>query len=128
MKLSKQNTNTNTINLPSFLRRSLKAYALKSHIRELGCNLSRIGRSRNWQLKANFSQLQDIVKFIEHEDEDSWLWLAKLLKKQYQHLSHENLSALAKRMDIVTVSALMAQTDCTLVQARKVLDELEGLD
>jgi len=128
MKLSKQNTNTNTINLPSFLRRSLKAYALKSHIRELGCNLSRIGRSRNWQLKANFSQLQDIVKFIEHEDEDSWLWLAKLLKKQYQHLSHENLLALAERMDNVTVTALMAQTDCTLAQARKILDELEGLD
>lgn len=118
----------NTITLPSFLRRSLKAYELKAHIRKMDCELSRIGRSRNWLLKANFSQLQDIVDFIEHEDEDSWLWLAKLLKNQYQHLSHESLVVMAERIENVTVAALMAQTDCTLAQARRVLDKLEGLD
>jgi len=117
-----------TINLPSFLRRTLKAYALKAYIRKSGCELSRVGRSRNWQLKANFSQLQTIVSFIEHENEDSWLWLTKLLKKQYQHLSHDNLLTMAERMGNVTVATLMARTDCTLAQARKVLDELEGLD
>jgi hypothetical protein len=120
--------NTNTITLPSFLRRTLKAYALKAHIREVGCELNRIGRSRNWQLNANFSQLQAIVDFIEHEQEDSWLWLAKLIKKEYKHISHENLLTLAGHMASVTVTALMAQTDCTLAQARKILDELEGLD
>ncbi len=118
----------NTINLPSFLRRTMKAYLLKSHIRHLGCDLSRIGRSRNWQLKANFSQLQGIIDFIEQEHEESWQWLAKLLKKEYQHLSHDNLLAFATRIEKVTIAALMAQTDCTLAQARKVLDELEGLD
>ena len=119
---------TNTINLPSFLRRTMKAYALKTHIRELGCDLSRIGRSRNWQLKANLEQIQAIVNFIEQEQEHTWLWLAKLLRKENQHLSHEQLLALATRLDNVTVTALMAQTDCTLAQARKVLDEVEGLD
>ncbi|WP_019029393.1 ribosome recycling factor family protein [Colwellia piezophila] len=118
----------NTINLPAFIRRTMKAYALKAHIRQLGCELSRIGRSRNWQLKANFSQLQAIVEFIEHEHEDSWLWLAKLLRKEYKFLSYENILAVATRMDQVTVTALMAKTDCTLAQARKVLDALEGLD
>ncbi|KGJ87254.1 ribosome recycling factor family protein [Colwellia psychrerythraea] len=118
----------NTINLPSFLRRTVKAYLLKAHIRHLGCELSRIGRSRNWQLKANFSQLQAIIGFIEQENEQSWIWLAKLLKKEYQHLSHDNLLALALRIENVTIAALMAHTDCTLAQARKVLDELEGLD
>ncbi|PKH89297.1 ribosome recycling factor family protein [Colwellia sp. Bg11-28] len=118
----------NTINLPSFLRRTLKAYALKAHIRQLGCDLSRIGRSRNWQLKANFDQIQSIIEYIEQKDEKSWLWLAKLLKKEYQHLSHDNLLVLATRLESVTITALIAQTDCTLAQARKVLDELEGLD
>jgi len=118
----------NTINLPSFLRRTLRAYTLKAYIRQLGCELIRIGRSRNWQLKANITQLQAIVSFIEHQDEESWLWLAKHLKGQYKHLNHENLLILAKRMANVTISALMAQTDCTLAQARKVLDELESLD
>ncbi|MEI6893355.1 MAG: ribosome recycling factor family protein [Colwellia sp.] len=118
----------NTINLPSFLRRTMKAYALKAHIRELGCELNRIGRSRNWQLKADFSQLQSIIEFIEQEHEESWFWLAKLLKKEYQYSSHENLLQLASRLDNITITALIAKTDCTLAQARKVLDQLEGLD
>lgn len=117
-----------TINLPAFVRRTIKAYTLKAHIRQLGCDLSRIGRSRNWQLKANFSQIQALVKLIEQEQEESWLWLGKLLKREYQHLSHDNLLALAIRLDNLTVTALMALTDCTLAQARKVLDELEDLD
>lgn len=118
----------NTITLPSFLRRTMKAYVLKAHIRQVGCELRRIGRSRNWLLKANTAQLQLIVKFIEDQQEASWLWLAKLLQKEYQHLSYENLLALAKRQNNITVASLMAMTDCTLAQARKVLDELEGLD
>ena len=117
-----------TINLPAFVRRTMNAYALKAHIRQLGCDLSRIGRSRNWQLKANFSQIQALVKLIEQEQEENWLWLGKLLKREYQHLSHDNLLVLAIRLDNITVTALMALTDCTLAQARKVLDELEDLD
>ncbi|MCJ8295506.1 MAG: ribosome recycling factor family protein [Colwellia sp.] len=117
-----------TINLPAFVRRTMKAYALKSHIRQLGCELSRIGRSRNWQLKASFSQIQALVTLIEQEHEDSWLWLGKLLKREYQYSSHDNLLVLATRLDNITVTALMALTDCTLAQARKVLDELEDLD
>lgn len=119
---------TNTINLPSFLRRTMKAYALKAYIRELDCDLSRIGRSRNWQLKASFGQIQRIITFIEQEEQESWLWLSKLLRKEYQHLSHDNLLALARRMDNITVTVLMSYTDCTVKQARKVIDELEGFD
>jgi len=119
---------TNTINLPSFLRRTSKSYALKTYIRQLDCDLSRIGRSRNWQLKANLTQIQSIVEFIEQQQEESWMWLAKLLKKEYQHLSYENLLALACCMSNITIAGLMARTDCTLAQARKVLDALEGLD
>lgn len=106
----------------------MKAYALKAYIRQLDCELRRIGRSRNWLLKANTSQLQLIVEYIHQENEASWLWLAKLLQKEYQHLSHDNLLALATRQDHITVASLMALTDCTVAQARKVLDEIEGLD
>jgi len=118
----------NTINLPSFLRRAMNAYMLKAKIRELGCELHRIGRSRNWQLKANISQIQDIVTFIEETREPSWLWFAKLLRQEYQHLSHDLLLSLAKRQSSITIASLMAQTDCTIAQARKVIDELEELD
>ena len=118
----------NTITLPSFLRRSLKAYALKAHIRQQGCQLNRIGRSRNWLLKANFDQLQAIIAFIELTGEPSWLWLTKLLKSEYQHLSHDELLRMASRIEKVTISALIARSDCTIAQARQVIDELEGLD
>ncbi len=117
-----------TISLPSFIRRTLKTHVLKAHIKQLGCELSRVGRSRNWQLKANISQIQTIVDFIEQQNEQSWLWLAKRLKSEYHHISDTNLLALAERMTNATITTLMTQTDCTLAQARKVLDELEGLD
>lgn len=118
----------NAIPLPSFLRRTLKAYALKKFIRNLGCQLTRIGRSRNWQLEADFNQIQAIINFIEQENETSWFWLANRLKMEYQQLNHESLLALASKLDNITITELMAKTDCTLAQARKVLDELEGFD
>lgn len=119
---------SNSITLPSFLRRALKAYALKALIREQGCTLQRIGRSRNWQLHANFEQIHMIIDLIEQSNESSWQWLAKLLRKEYQHLSHEQLVSIANKLEKVTISALMAKTDCTIAQARKVIDELEGFD
>ncbi len=118
----------NTITLPSFLRKAMKAYALKALIRQQGCELQRIGRSRNWQLKANFEQIQIIIQLIEASDESSWSWLAKLLRKEYQHLTHDELLTIAGALNEVTVSALIARTDCTIAQARKAIDQLEGLD
>ena len=106
----------------------MKAYTLKAYIRQQGCELHRIGRSRNWQIKANFTQLQEILIFIDLSGEPSWLWLTKLLRSQYQHLSHTELLKVATMLEEVTLSALIGRTDCTIAQARKVIDELEGLD
>ena len=106
----------------------MKAYALKAHIRLQGCELKRIGRSRHWLLTANFEQLHAIIDFIGTSNEPSWLWLAKLLKNKYKHLSHDELLKVAATIDNVTVSALIARSDCTIAQARQVIDELEGLD
>jgi hypothetical protein len=119
---------TVTISLPSFLRRTLKAYELKAHIRQQDCELNRIGRSRNWQLKASFNQLQSIISFVELSNEPSWLWVAKLLRNEYKHLTHDELIKIASSLPGVTISALIARTDCTIVQARAIIDELEGLD
>lgn len=119
---------TKPITLPSFLRRILKAYALKAHIRELGCELNRIGRSRNWQLKASFDQIEEIIHLVESSEEPSWQWLAKHLRAQHQHLSHDMLIKIAKKTSGISVNQLMARTDCTIAQARKVIDELEWQD
>ena len=105
----------------------MKAYELKAHIRQQGCELHRIGRSRNWQLKANFEQLQTIIAFVEISKEPSWFWLAKLLRNEYKHLTHE-LLRIASTLEDITISALIGRSDCTIAQARAIIDELEGLD
>ncbi|GHE85493.1 hypothetical protein GCM10011501_13180 [Thalassotalea profundi] len=111
--------------LPSFLRRVLKAYALKAQIRSQGCELNRIGRSRNWRLKATPEQISSVIHLIEEANEDSWLWLAKHLTSYRQALTHQTLFEMAKKRNLTTVNELMALTDCTVAQARKVLDEIE---
>lgn len=116
------------VTLPSFLRRTLKAYALKAHIRGTGGELQRIGRSRNWQLKANRQQLLEIIDIIHQADEQSWLWLANLLKSHSEDITHDELLAIARRKPGITVNELLTRADCTLAQARTVIDELEGLD
>ncbi len=117
-----------TITLPSFLRRTLNVSPLKTMIKGQGGVLKRKGRSRNWFITANITQLQAIVGFIEESDELSWLWLSKHLKKHFQELNHSDLVDLATKQHIFTVSKLMALTDCTIAQARRVMDELEELD
>lgn len=106
----------------------MKAYALKAHMRDLGGELNRIGRSRNWKLVADKQQVLAIVNCIEESEEESWQWLAKFLRKQQEHFTFEELMAIAKQNSGITVNQLMARTDCTIAQARQVIDELEFLD
>ena len=122
------NTSIIQIILPSFLRRVMKAYALKAHIRELGGELNRIGRSRNWQLKANREQLEDIINTIESNQETSWQWVAKKLREHVTYTTFESLLQIAKNKPGITVNELMGKTDCTISQARKVIDEIEFSD
>lgn len=117
--------NTPYITLPSFLRRVIKAYALKSLIRAQGCELNRIGRSRNWQLKATFEQLEATVSLIEQSEEASWLWVAAHISKQSKNLGFDMLLTIAQKKPGITISELMQRTDCTIAEARKVIDVLE---
>ena len=114
--------------LPSFLRRIMRAYALKAEIRQLGCDLHRIGRSRNWRLIGTTEQFYEIIHIIETSDEQSWLWLAKKLRQETQKLTHDHLLNIAKKNDGITINELIAKTDCTVAEARKVIDELEWMD
>jgi len=117
---------TKPIILSSFLRRSLKAYALKSLLRSTGCELSRLGRSRNWRLIATQQQLQEIILLIGSSNEPSWQWLCPVLSKHKAQISHQELLDLIMRKTEITINELLARTDCTLAQARKALDESEG--
>lgn len=113
------------ITLPSFLRRVLKAYAIKALMREQGCEVNRIGRSRNWQLKATFEQLEATIAAIEASEEPSWQWLATHLSKQRKNLGFDMLVGIALKKPGITVTELMQRTDCTIAEARRVIDKIE---
>lgn len=113
------------ITLSSFLRRVIKAYALKTEIRAMGCTLQRKGRSRHWVLSATFEQLEQVVKAIIASEEPTWQWVAKYISEQKQNLSHSELLNIAKSKSGISINQLMARTDCTIVEARLVIDELE---
>lgn len=103
----------------------MKAYAIKSIIRDAGIELSRVGRSRNWQMYANFEQIENAATEIELDGEKTWLWVAKIMRKQFRDLSHEALLNIAKMNNSITINELVQKTDCTVAQARRVIDELE---
>lgn len=112
--------------LPSFLRRVMKSYAIKAEIRAIGCTLQRKGRSRNWTLTANFEQLERIISFIHSSEEASWQWLAKHINEHQKNLSHSELINIANKQPGISINQLMARTDCTIAEARLVIDELEA--
>lgn len=113
------------ITLPSLLRRVINTNALKTLIRTHGGELKRIGRSRNWQLTVTFEQLESIITAIADSEESSWQWLASHLAKQRKNLSFDMLLEVASNKPNITVSELMIRTDCSIVEARKVIDTLE---
>ena len=113
------------ITLPAFLRRTIKAYALKAEIRRIGCELQRKGRSRNWLLTATRDQMREVIAFIDSAGEDSWLWLGKLLQTKLVEWTDNELSDLVRANPQITVNELIAKTDCTVAQARKIIDMVE---
>lgn len=114
--------------LNAFVRKCFDAYLLKAIIRDSGAHLSRKGRSRNWMLIADAKQISLIINEVEAAEQPSWLWLAKLLREKKQSLTQQELLNLVKLNPAISTNQLIALTDCTLVQARQVLDEAEWMD
>ncbi len=113
------------ITLSGFVRRTLNTDALKVNIKSTGAKLTRKGRSRNWILQADNQQIPQIINLISDADEDSWLWVAKKLYEYKPKLNRDELRNIAKQDSAMTVAQLTLLTDCTLIDARTVLDEIE---
>lgn len=113
------------ITLSGFVKRTLNTEALKVGIRSTGAKLNRKGRSRNWLLQADSEQIRQIIKFISQSGENSWLWVTKKLYEDRPQLNRDELRNIAKRNPSMTVARLTSLTDCSLLDARIVLDEIE---
>jgi len=114
--------------LRAFIRKCFDAYLLKAIIRDSGAHLSRKGRSRNWILIADSQQISEIVERVDSADQDSWRWFSTLLRAQRAQLTNEQILDLVKRNPAISTNQLIALTDCTLVQARKALDDMEWME
>lgn len=119
-------TTLTEITLNSFVRRVAKSNELKAQIKLTGCSLQRKGRSRNWLLKASFNQQEKNVNLIYSSEEPSWQWIAKQLIEQKKKLTFKELSVIASQHKGITVNQLIMITDCTVTQARRIIDQLEG--
>ena len=111
--------------LNSFVRKSPNSDALKKLIKSTGATLTRKGRSRHWYLQANTPQLLLIIELIHQSGEEAWFWVPKKILENKPNLSHDELLEYARLHAEITVTKLMAATDCKLIEARKVIDELE---
>ncbi|MFT7372703.1 MAG: hypothetical protein ACI9T9_001390 [Oleiphilaceae bacterium] len=113
------------ITLNSFVRKTPRSEALKYLIKSTGAKLSRKGRSRNWHLQADAQQLLQIIELIHQSGEEAWFWVPKKISESKPSLSHGELLEYARFHSGITVTQLMAATDCKLLEARVVIDELE---
>lgn len=115
------------IMLNAFVRKCVDTYLLKAIIRDSGAHLSRKGRSRHWMLIADASQITKIINDIEKTEQKSWQWIVTLLRAQRQSLTQQELLSLVRRNPSISTTQLIQLSDCTLAQARKVLDDAEFL-
>jgi len=113
------------IPLNSFVRRTQDHKQLKALVLGTGALLKRKGRSRNWILKADWSQISEILTNVQLAEEPSWQWFINELQKHKPQLSVNELVELIKLQPLITLNQLIAKTDCTLAQAREAIDIVE---
>ena len=111
--------------LPSFLRKAMRAFELKSLVRSSGCELSRIGRSRNWRISATREQMTAIINMVRESEEETWQWLVTLLEKERGSFTHSEILNLVKRNPGITVNELVVLASCTIAEARLAIDDFE---
>ncbi|ATD00678.1 MULTISPECIES: ribosome recycling factor family protein [Pseudoalteromonas] len=112
------------IQLNSFVRRIAQANELKALIKASGAKLTRKGRSRNWRLQGDWPQFALIIELAETQNEPSWLWVITQLKSVKPKASASELIEIVRRNPTITLTQLMAKTDCTLLEGRQALDSL----
>ena len=111
-----------SIQLNNFLHRIDCKTTIIELVTQCGCNLKRIRRSRNWLLMGNQNQLTEISESLR---EGKTLWVAEAIDKALPKPTF-NLTLIVKSTPEMTVNRLIAETGCTLIEARNAIDTAEG--
>ncbi|SJL84546.1 ribosome recycling factor family protein [Vibrio palustris] len=117
-----------TVELRSFVQRvgRTRATQLRDMAQQHGCEMQRIRRSRHWQIQGNAQQLKQFCQQWQSLGLDTECsMVARILGELSKPamISNEDKSAvllqLVKENSALTIAELMAQTDCTLSEARE---------
>jgi Ribosome recycling factor len=114
-----------SITLNSFVRRTSHTQALKNLIFGSGAQLKRKGRSRNWVMEVDSEQAIRLRNLIENSGEESWHWIEKSLTAHVPALTLPQINTIAQQHWPVTVTQLTTLTNCTIAEARAVIDGIE---
>ncbi|MDA0116707.1 ribosome recycling factor family protein [Vibrio sp. T11.5] len=122
------------ISLPSLIHRigSEATKQLRIVVKQHGCNLKRVRRSRNWQLIGQFDALKGLLNHLSQQSAEFDFVLNKLN-------AHINQSVVSREYTIerlieilladptITLTDLMERTGCSLIEARFARFESETL-
>ncbi|MZI93055.1 ribosome recycling factor [Vibrio sp. CAIM 722] len=118
---------TLTIPLPSLIHRigGMQTKALKMVATQHQCELKRVRRSRNWQLQGEALHIEQFYRQCQQQSPDTLKFvinkIAPVLAQNQTLLEPlaDKLQRLLREQPNLTLSELMAQTQCTVQQARQ---------
>ncbi|TEW43237.1 ribosome recycling factor family protein [Psychromonas algicola] len=129
-----------SITLNNFLHRIDCKTTIIELATQQGCSLKRIRRSKNWSLTGNQSQLiavseqlqqalimkeQDLHK-TSFKNVKKVTWIVETINKTLPKPTFD-LTAIVQANPDMTINRLIAETGCTLIEARAALDKAEYL-
>jgi hypothetical protein len=112
-----------SIQLNNFLHRIDCKTTIIELVTQQSCNLKRIRRSKHWSLTGNQNQL---VAVSEQLIQLKTLWIAEAINKALPKPTFD-LTAIVQANPDMTINRLIAETGCTLIEARAALDKAEDL-
>ena len=116
-------TTTLSIKLNNFLHRIDCKATIIALVTLHGCSLKRIRRSKNWSLTGKQSQL---VEVSEQLQQGKTMWITEAIQKGLPKPSFDLVAITLSNPDM-TINRLIAETGCTLIEARIAIDKAENL-
>jgi len=113
-----------SIKLNNFLHRIECKATILTLVNKYSCSIKRIRRSKNWALTGSQSQL---VLLSNELREGKLRWIAQSIDKSLP-APNFNLAQRIESNPSITVNRLMAETGCTLIEARDAIDAAEGFE
>lgn len=112
-----------SIQLNNFLHRIDCKITMMELVAQQGCSLKRIRRSKNWSLTGTQSQLLTVSEQLQ---QGRTVWISDAIHKALPKSSFD-LAAIVHSHPDMTLNRLIAETGCTLIEARVALDKAENL-